>query len=154
MLVRDVMRCSPKTCTRDTNLGVVMEMLRSCGCEALPVLDANAKPVGMITGGDVCTALGASNRRPSDLTAGQAMFRQAAVCRLTDEIHTALQIMRSGKTRCLPVVNGEGALEGMLCMSDLILEAQHGNGKRPPLSYEDVMNALKGIYWQRPAMIP
>jgi hypothetical protein len=39
-----------------------------------------------------------------------------------------------------------GQLEGILCVSDLILDARHDDGSRPQLSYEDVMNTLKSIY--------
>jgi CBS domain-containing protein len=149
MLVRDVMKSST-TCTPSTNLGVVMETLRSCGCDALPVVDALGKVVGMIAGGDICVALGTTNRRPSELLAGQVMS-EPVPCRIDDEIHTALGIMKARKTRCLPVLDEEGVLEGILRVSDLILEAQHENGRRPQLSYEDVMGALKGIYYQRSA---
>ena len=50
------------------------------------------------------------------------------------------------KVRRLPVLNEAGNLEGILCMSDIILDARHNDGARPQLSYEDVMNALIGIY--------
>jgi hypothetical protein len=48
--------------------------------------------------------------------------------------------------RRLPVVGEGGKLEGILCLSDLILYARHEDGSRPDLSYEDVMGVLKSIY--------
>ena len=116
-------------------------------CGALPVVDAKGKVVGILTDGDLCVAAGKYDRRPSELIAEQAMSRQVANCRATDAIHAALKTMRARKVRRLPVVNEEGKLEGILCVSDLIVDARHDNGSRPELSYEDVMAALRGICW-------
>jgi len=32
-----------------------------------------------------------------------------------------------------------------------VLQARHDDGSRPELTYEDVMSALRGIYWQHSA---
>ena len=53
--------------------------------------------------------------------------------------------MPDHKVRRLPVLDEAGKLEGILCISDLILDARHDDGCRPCLSYEDVLNALKSI---------
>lgn len=153
MIVQDMMRKSPKYCGPTTNLAAVTELLWSCGCGALPVIDASKRVLGMITDRDICVALGTRNRRPSELMAEQAMSRRVAICRSSDDIHAALKIMRTRSVRRIPVVGDAGKLEGILCLSDLILEARHDDGSRPELSYEDVMGALQGIYWHHlPAM--
>lgn len=149
MRVHDVMRKSPKSCSPTTNLAAVTELLRSCGCGALPVVDAGGRVVGIITDRDICLALGTTDRRPSEVTAEQGMSREVAVCTAGDDIHSALKIMRSRRVRRIPVVNDAGKLEGVLCLSDLIELARHDDGSRPELSYEDVMGALRGIDWPR-----
>jgi len=147
MRVHDVMNKSPRFCSPTTNLAAVTELLWSGGCGALPVVNSNQEPVGIITDRDICVALGTRNCRPSELVAEQVMSHPAATCRSTDDIHGALKIMRARKVRRLPVVDEKGKLEGMICMSDLIVDARHDNGSKPQLSYEDVMSALKGINW-------
>jgi CBS-domain-containing membrane protein len=124
-------------------------MLWSCGGGALPVLDATGTVIGILTDRDVCVAVGTKDKRPSELAAEQVMTRQVATCRTGDDIHTALQTMRTRRVRRLPVVDGSGKLQGMLSLSDLIMDARRGDGSRPDLSYEDVMGTLKGIYWPR-----
>jgi CBS domain-containing protein len=146
MRVRDLMRKSPKYCGTNTDLAAVAAMLWSGGCGALPVTDAADKVVGIITDRDICVALGTRNRRPSELTAEQAMSTNLAMCRSSDDIHAALKVMRTRKIRRLPVVGEGEKLEGILCLSDLILYARHEDGSRPDLSYEDVMGVLKSIY--------
>jgi CBS domain-containing protein len=121
-------------------------MLCSAACDALPVVGEDGKVVGIITHRDVCAALSRTNQRPSDLTAAQAMSGNIAVCQPTDDVHAALAIMRNRRVRHVPVVNGGGRLEGMMCMSDIVLYARHNDGSRIELSYEDVMNALISIY--------
>ena len=53
--------------------------------------------------------------------------------------------MRLRKVRRLPVVDAAGRLEGMLCATDLLLNARHDDGSRPELSYENVVGVLRGI---------
>jgi CBS domain-containing protein len=148
MKVQDVMNKSPKFCSPSTNLAAVTELLWSGGCGALPVVDSNREPVGIITDRDICVALGTRNRRPSELVAEQVMSHPAATCRSTDDIHGALGVMRNRKIRRLPVVNGEGKLEGVVCLSDLIVHARHNDGIKPEISYEDLMSTLKCINWR------
>src|SRR6266567_3253888 len=141
MRVQDVMRKSPKSCSPSTNLARVTELLRFGACGALPVVDLDGGVVGIITDRDICLALGTRNLRPSEVTAREAMNRPVAMCRSSDEIHTALGIMRTRKVRRVPVVGQTGKLEGSLSLSDLVLQARHDDGCRPALSYEDVMGA-------------
>jgi CBS domain-containing protein len=148
------MRKSPKYCGTNTDLAAVASMLWSGGCGALPVTDACNKVVGIITDRDICVALGTRNRRPSEITAGQAMSSNVVMCRSNDDIHAALKVMRTRKMRRLPVVGEGGKLEGILSLSDLILYARHEDGSRPDLSYEDVMGVLKSIYCHDSVMVP
>ena len=150
MRVQDLMRKCPKACAVNTNLAAAVEMLWSCGGGALPVVDARGRVIGILTDRDVCVAVGTKDRRPSELVAEQVMTRQVATCRTSDEIHTALHTMRTRRVRRLPVVDDAGKLQGMLCLSDLIMDARHDDGSRPNLSYEDVMGTLRGIYWPPP----
>ena len=147
MIVQDIMRKSPKYCNPSTNLAATTELLGSCGCGALPVVDASRRVVGIITDRDICLAVGTRDQRPSELVADQAMSRQVATCRTDNDIHSALNVMRTRKVRRIPVVSDAGKLDGILCLSDLILYARHDDGSRPELSYEDVMSVLKAIYW-------
>lgn len=147
MKTRDMMRASPLSCGPSTSLDAAVEMLRRGKCGALPVVDANAKVVGMITDRDICVALGAGNRRPSEVTAQETMSRPAATCNASEDIHEALKTMSARKVRRLPVVDDSGRLEGILSLSDLILEARHDDGSRPDLTYEDVVHVLQSIYW-------
>ncbi len=154
MIVRDMMRTSPKTCGPKTNLAEATEMLWTGGCGALPVVDAKGVIQGIITDRDICVALGTRNRLASDVLAEQTMSSKVVTCRASDPIHTALDIMRKQRLRRLPVVDAAGKLEGVLCLSDLVLDARHDDGDRPAVSYEDVMSTLRSIYWSASFVSP
>jgi len=147
MRVQEVMRKSPRSCSLSSNLAAVTEQLWDYGCGALPVVDANGKVLGILTDRDICVAIGTRNRRPSELRAEDAMSLQIATCKPIDDIHDALKVMRTRKVRRLPVVNDQGRLEGILCLSDLVVNARHDDGSEPELSYEDVMGVLRSVYW-------
>jgi hypothetical protein len=46
----------------------------------------------------------------------------------------------------VPAMLNTFKVPGILCISDLILDACHDDGSRPKFSYEDVMNTLRCIY--------
>jgi CBS domain-containing protein len=152
MTVSQLMTSSTKACSPDMNLAQATELLWTAACGALPVIDAAHKVTGIVTDRDICIALGTRNRLASDLTVAHVMTPAPFVCHADDHIHAALNIMRERKVRRLPVVNGEGKLEGMLCASDVLVHARHDDGSNPELSYENIVNTLRGIYCHSPAL--
>ncbi|MGD1093950.1 MAG: CBS domain-containing protein [Bryobacteraceae bacterium] len=151
MTVQEIMAKSPVYCDRGMNLAQATELLWKAGCGALPVVGPWLRVVGIITDRDICIALGTRNLRPSEVTVGEAMSSHVVMCAPCDDIHAALDKMRRQKVRRLPVVNRDGTLQGMLCASDILLYARHDDGTSPELSYENIVGALRGIYWRCPA---
>jgi len=98
MYVRDVMKKAPRSCSPGTNLAAVTELLWTCGCGAVPVTDSEGKVVGIITDRDICMAVGTRDRRPSELTAEQAMSHDVVTCRSSDEIHAARHVHKMHST--------------------------------------------------------
>jgi CBS domain-containing protein len=150
MRVCDVMRKPPVYCQPDTNLAAATALMWDKDCEALPVVDENARVCGVITDRDICIALGTRNVRGSEVTVCEVTSSSTPTCRVDDDIHIALNTMREARTRRLPVVNGMGGLEGMLSLDDAVMWAQHDDGaRRPGVSYEDVVNTFRAICQHR-----
>lgn len=146
MKVQDIMTRDVQCCGPDTNLAVGGKMMWDSDCGVLPVLNVEGKVLGVITDRDICMAVATRNKLASEITVWETVSGKACTCRDTDDIHTALDIMKREKVRRLPVVDEDGVLQGMLSMNDLVLNAEETKWKkRPDLSYGDVMHTLKAI---------
>jgi len=147
MKVQDVMMRTPACCTPETNLGAAVEILWSRNCGMLPVVDARRKVIGVVTDRDLCVALGTRNKLPGKMTIGEVVSDEVYTCRAQDDIHVALETMGQRKVRRLPVVNGDGVLEGILSMDNVILHTEVGVwGRASDLSHEHVIKTLQRIY--------
>lgn len=147
MKVRDVMMRTPASCLAETNLGAAAEIFWNRNCGFLPVVNVQGKVVGVITDRDICIALGTRNRLAGDITVGEIISGKVFACSPEDDLPTALAVMGQEKVRRLPVIGGDGKLEGILSMDDVVLHAEAGSARRPSeLSYEDVAATLKKLY--------
>jgi CBS domain-containing protein len=134
--VKDVKVCSPAM-----NLAAAAEILWKEGCGTLPVVE-NGRVLGMITDRDICIALGARNVKAADTQVKDVALPKVFYCAPEDDIHAALKTMSAQKVRRLPVINIKGALEGILCLDDVVLQAEE---KAADLTYFDVVETFKAI---------
>jgi CBS domain-containing protein len=147
MTVKDVMTKRVATCRPETNLAEATALMWENDCGALPVLAETGELAGIVTDRDICIALGTRNVRSSDLCVRDVVNNHPRICKSSDDIHAALQAMRDGKIRRLPVVSDSASLEGIVSMDDVVLNAAHGNGKLDRgVSYGDVVTTLQAIY--------
>jgi len=147
MTVKDVMTKEIATCRPDTNLALASALMWENDCGVVPVLTENGELAGILTDRDICIALGTRDTRSSELTARDVAGSRPWICKPTDDVRAALEIMRHAKIRRLPAVNENGVLEGMVSISDIVLFAQRGDGKTgSSASHADVVTALQAIY--------
>jgi CBS domain-containing protein len=141
IMTRDVQCCAP-----DTNLAAAAKMMWDSDCGILPVLDIQGRVLGMITDRDICMAVTTKNRLAGEITVWETISGKAHMCRTSDDVHTALDIMKRERVRRLPVVDEDGVLQGMVAMNDFVLLAgETKGGKIPGISYEDIVRTMKAI---------
>jgi CBS domain-containing protein len=146
MKVKDVMTENVKFCRPDTNLAEATAIMWEYDCGALPVVVERKETVGIITDRDIAIAVGTRHIPAWAIPVGEVMSKELYSVSPEDDIHAALKLICKDRVRRLPVINTEGALEGILCLSDIALHAEHPTGKKTPeLNYEDVVSALKAI---------
>ena len=146
MKVQDIMTSDVQCCGPDTNLTAAAKMMWDSDCGALPVLNVEGQVMGMITDRDICMAAATKNKPTSDVTVWETARGTAYTCHMSDDVHTALDIMKREKVRRLPVVDEDGVLQGIVAMNDFVLLAGESKGaKAPAVSYEDVVRTLKAI---------
>jgi predicted transcriptional regulator len=150
MKVKDVMMGTPYYCQLDTNLGSATELMWVGNCGFLPVMGANGKIVGVVTDRDICIALGTRNRGAGNVPVRDVMSDRLFACSPNDDVHIALQMMKEGGVRRLPVIVENGTLVGVISMDDLLLRAEAaGIGKHPELSTEEVVKTYRAIDQRR-----
>jgi len=124
MRVRDVMLTEPRVCQATDSLADAGRLMARVGAGVLPVVDEDARVVGILTDRDICCVLAEMDNRPSSVRVADVMQRQVRSCAAENDIAAALRTMREHKVRRLPVVGDQGRLEGLLTLDDIVTEAR------------------------------
>jgi len=112
----------------------------------LPVVDVEKRVLGMITDRDICLAMANATRLPTQMYVEKVMSRRVFSCGPDEDLDSALRTMQGHKVRRLPVVDGEGRLQGILSMDDVVVVAEVTSGaRRPDLDYGRTVETLKAI---------
>jgi len=149
MNAQEIMTNDVKWCRLGTNLADAAKLMWDTDCGVLPVVNGSGQVVGMITDRDICMACATKSRAPSELTVFDAVSGKAYRCKTSDDVHTVMDMMKREQVRRLPVVDEEGALQGVISMNDFILLAEET--KASAISFQDVARALKAISAHRKA---
>ncbi len=96
---------------------VIYEMSRK-GLGVTTVVEGE-RLLGLISDGDLRRLLERRGKEVMDLTAGECMTRTPKTIRADEFATAALNIMEQKKITSLPVVDGEGKLEGIVHLHDL-----------------------------------
>jgi CBS domain-containing protein len=121
--VEHVMNRSVKSCRSGDSLNHAAQLMWENRCGAVPVVDAELKPIGFLTDRDICMAAYTQGRPLAALRVEGAMARKVTSCRADDDLASAMKLMREKGLRRLPVVGLDGKLVGILSLDDLACEA-------------------------------
>jgi len=108
---------------RDTPVLAAARRMREQHVGCLVVVDEagfGRAVVGMLTDRDIVTAIVAQAVDPATLRVGDVMSAEVVTTRDTDSFAELLGIMRRKGLRRLPVVDGKGALLGLVTLDDLL----------------------------------
>src|SRR5262249_27356253 len=99
MTIRSIMTESPTCCVRETNLGEVARMMLECDCGEIPVVDANMKPVGVVTDRDIACRAVALGRNPLELTAADCMTSPCVTVEADAEVADCCDVLKQHQLR-------------------------------------------------------
>lgn len=146
MKVQELMTTNVSVCGPETNLAEAAGLMWERDCGMLPVVANDGKVIGAITDRDICMAVATRNRLASEIRVKEVMSGEIQACWASDDVKHALRMMERRQVRRTPVVNDDGTLQGVLSISDIVLHAEDGHGKRhSDLNHEDAVGALKAI---------
>jgi CBS-domain-containing membrane protein len=144
--VEDIMSKEVFRCYGDDSLSTAAQLMWEHDCGCIPVVDGLLHVVGIITDRDVCMAAYTQGRGLSEIPVSSVCTREVRTCRKDEPLTLAEEAMAQAQVRRLPVVDEDGALVGLLSLSDL---AQHlkfvsssRNGALGPRNLSTVLEAV------------
>lgn len=144
MKVRDLLRGETGRCSPETDLRAAAGMLWEEETSLLPVVDGSGRVVGVITDRDICMALARGEPTPEGIHVGRVMTSKVIGCHADDDVLTALETMRLRQVRRLPVLDGQGSLQGVLTLDDVARVAGPGRG-HSGVGLDEVALTLKAV---------
>jgi CBS domain-containing protein len=140
MNVEQVMTRGVRACGPGDPLSHAAQIMWEADCGCVPIVDADGRPVAMLTDRDICMAAYTRGLSLGDMSASSAASHRLISVRADAALATAEQLMREYRIRRLPVVDADGKLVGILSMNDLARRA-----RRHEVSAEGVVKTLAAV---------
>ncbi len=119
--VRDVMGAPPVACGPGTKLADVVALLSRSGQSSAVVVDADRRPVGILTEQDIARRV--TFQHGPEIAVEAVMTRPVAVAEADDYLYRAIARMRRQHRRHMPVVDDGHRLVGMLDLTETLAAA-------------------------------
>jgi CBS domain-containing protein len=146
MKVESLMRHDVRTCAPYDTLADAAQLMWEADVGALPVVDPVRGPVAMITDRDICMAAYTTGLPLHLIMVRTAMSRSLVTCKPDASLSEVEQLMQLHQIRRVPVVSGDGALMGIITISDLAVDAK---SIRMPITAPGVVQTLAAVSERR-----
>src|SRR4029079_7024156 len=131
MFVQDVMTREPMTVTRETPIKRAAEILVEHQISSLPLLDEGGVRCGVVSEADLIRDAFVPDARGHMLPGehgdssvpafvDEVMTQHAITAHETTDIADVAELMASTGVKCLPVIDDDGRLVGVVSRSDLV----------------------------------
>jgi len=131
--------------SRTTRLDEAARLMREHHVGSIVVVDetpAGSKPVGIVTDRDIVIEIVAAGVSPATVTVEEIMVPDLVVAKEGEDLLDTLTRMRAKGIRRVPVVNGAGALLGILSLDDMLgVLAEHVDGLLKVIAQEQAREA-------------
>ena len=125
MKVKDAMTTNVRLARPDQTIAEAARTMAECDAGALPVGDDD-RLVGMLTDRDIAIRATAEGSDPTTTPVGEVYTRDITALAPMDTVTDAMQLMRAGDIRRLPVVESGKAL-GIVSLGDVSIETTPGS---------------------------
>ncbi len=122
MKVKKIMTAEVEFCHSEDDLTKAAEIMWRRDCGVVPIIDGDMRVVGMITDRDISIAASFCNQKPSEIKIGEVLNGNIITCSADEDAEAALKKMRRKKIKRLPVISQNGALIGILSITDILLK--------------------------------
>jgi CBS domain-containing protein len=119
MLCQEIMHRRVCSVRETDSVALVARTMREEDVGFVPVLDSDDVVVGVLTDRDIVVRACVGPVDPRTVLVGTVMSREVVTCRPTESVENAERKMRERRVTRLAIVDGEGALVGVLSLSDI-----------------------------------
>lgn len=146
MKVQDIMTTDVRTCGPEDKLAAAAMLMWENDCGIVPVVNGTGQVVGIITDRDICMAVATQHRLATEIAVGAVGANKISTCKHTDDVLTALDLMRREQLRRLPVIGDAGRLVGILSLSDVVRHVKKGESKKGKhVPAKELLRTLKAL---------
>ena len=117
--VQDVMSHDVVRCYMDDSLNRAAQIMWENDCGCVPVVDDEARVIGIITDRDICMAGYTQGKAFSEIPVASVCSTKVVTCSPNEALSSAEDKMTRSQIRRLPVTTPDGVLVGLLSLSDL-----------------------------------
>jgi CBS domain-containing protein len=124
MKVKEVMSSNPICCVPSDSAEKVAKTLREHDIGSIPVVvdQQTRKLIGIITDRDLCCSVVAGGLDPKRTPIEKFVSTNPVSCRDGENLENCERAMQDHKVRRIPVVDGAGAVIGIVAQADLFLK--------------------------------
>jgi CBS-domain-containing membrane protein len=119
MKVDQLMNRAVRTCVAEDSLERAAHIMWECDIGCLVVVDAESRPIGMITDRDALMGAYTQGVPLREGSVRSAMSQGIETCLERASLQELQQLMQKAQIRRVPVVDSSGRLSGIISLSDL-----------------------------------
>ncbi len=122
MRVRDLMRKEPPFCVPFDTAQAAASIMKHYDVHFIPIIENEPTHmlVGVVTDRDLCLRVVAEGKSPGEVQLADCMTTNPVVCCPADDIEQAIQRMSSARLHQLPVVDENGAVQGVISLHEAL----------------------------------
>ena len=123
----EVMTPDPACCEPADSIARAAQLMKTEDVGAVPVVESRTarRLVGIITDRDIVVKVLAAGRAVDGASVRDAMTQNPVTVREEDDVNRALSAMSDRRVRRIPVVDGAGALRGIIAQADIATRLHH-----------------------------
>lgn len=132
MTISDLARTDVVTASEDQTAGNLATLMLEENVGSV-IVEAEGRPVGIVTDRDLAMKVLEPRRDPREVTAGDVMSEDVTTARADEGVFEVTEKMFAAAARRMPVVDESGAIAGIITLDDFLV------------LFADELGALSGV---------
>lgn len=150
MNINEIMSIDVKTCMPSSNLQEVAGLMWNNDCGAIPVVNEQNIPLGIVTDRDITMAAMLNQKPLWALTAAEVIQNQnLCSCQQNNSLQECLNMMKEEGVRRVIVTNADDTLAGIVSIGDVLAftgnSISRGKKHAAQIKHEPVLSMLKHV---------